>query len=175
MNIFIRPIVLLVALTFTHFAHGYEAGEFFLDPYVAVGVNQVQGTHVTGGLDLGYAISENLAAGLGGHYSAGESPSNDREIGGGPFLGYSTLLTDFLGMSLREEISYLDVLIPVTVAGEETHIREYGVVSSTSIGAHLIFTRNLGFTVGYRIVLGLSNNDIAQDRSGAFFGLSIGI
>jgi hypothetical protein len=158
-----------------------QGGGFFIDPYVAVGFNTVQKTYFMGGLDAGYALDQNLRFGLGGHYSAGNDPGNDREIGVGPFIGYSYALTNFLIFNAREDIDYEDVYYPITIVKSDgtthdDHTHETGTVSVTSVGVHVIFTRNFGFSGGYRAYASLTNNSaLSKDRSGPYFGFSIGI
>lgn len=172
--------ILLLLFTFSSTAFAYEPGEIFFDPHVAVGYNVAQGTNFMVGVDLGYAISEQLAAGVGGHYSAGRRPEHDRAIGAGPFVTFFQPLASILVFSVREDIAYLDQRNPVLVtdtSGREawTHTNEHGVASVTSVGLHLSLTPNFGVSAGYRAVLALSNTDIARDRSGTFLGFSIGI
>jgi hypothetical protein len=161
-------------------AWAYEPGELFLDPHLGVGFNTVQGTYFMAGLDVGYSISEQLAAGLGAFYAAGKRPEHDRVIGGGPFVSYVQPLVPVITLSLREDIAHIDQHTPVLVrtasgAEEYSHVNEHGVASITSIGLHFTITRNFGFSAGYRAVLSLSNTDIGKDRSGTFLGFSIGI
>lgn len=172
-----RLILLLFIVINSSPLAAYEAGDFFIDPHVAVGFNTVQGTHLLGGLDLGYALSEQLAFGVHGYYAAGEHPSHDREMGGGPFLGYTQPLTSFLVGHVRQEFNYVDLYVPLkNSTGEiDDHRAETGTTSVTSAGMHLSFTPNFGFAVGYRLVLALANSDLDDGRSGFFVGFSIGI
>lgn len=161
-------------------AMAYQPGEFFVDPHVAVGYNVAQGTNFMFGVDIGYGVSDQIAAGVGAQYSAGKRPEHDQAMGAGPFVTFFQPLTSFLVFSVREDISYLDQRNPyvtVDAAGGETwsHTKETGVASVTSVGLHLNFTPNLGVSAGYRAVIALSNSDIARDRSGTFLGVSIGI
>lgn len=161
-------------------AFAYEAGEFFVDPGVAVGYNVAQGTNLMLGLDIGYAVTEQIAAGVGAWYSAGKRPEHDQAIGAGPFVSYFQPLLTFLNFSLRQDIAYIDQRNPyriVSASGAETwgHTKEMGVASVTSVALHMHLTRNLGISGGYRAVMALSNTDIARDRSGTFFGIAIGI
>jgi len=161
-------------------AMAYQAGEFFVDPHLAVGYNVAQGTNFMLGLDIGYGISDQLAAGVGAQYSAGKRPEHDQAIGAGPFVSFFQPLTSFLLFSIREDISYMDQRNPYVttdIVGNETwsHTKETGVASITSVGLHLHITDNLGVSAGYRAVMALSNTDIARDRSGTFLGVSIGI
>ncbi len=172
-----KSIVVLIFFAQSVFA--YEPGGFYLDPHVAIGFNPAQGTHYLLGADLGYTWDENLAFGVGGYYSFGEQPSHDREIGGGPFASYLYPLTSFLVGSLRQEINYVDLYDPIkteTATGTEySHNRETGVASVTRAGLHIAFTRHFGLAVGYRLVIGLTNNSLDNGRSGAFLGFSIGV
>jgi len=168
---------LLLLTVFNLQSHAYQAGDFFLDPHVAVGINAAQGTHLLGGLDLGYALNEQMAFGVHGYYSAGEHAKDDREWGGGPFFGYTQPVTSFLLGHIRQEINYVDLYVPLedstgTVNG---HRQETGTTSVTSAGMHLFFTPNFGFAFGYRLVLALANSDLDDGRSGIFIGFSIGI
>ncbi len=170
---------LICLFMFSNTAWAYSPGDVFLDPHVAIGFNPAQGTHYVLGADLGYAYDENLAFGVGAYYSFGEQPSHDREIGGGPFVSYLQPLTSFLVASLRQEINYVDLYDPIkteTASGTQySHNRETGVASVTRAGLHVAFTRHFGLAVGYRLVIGLTNNSLDNGRSGAFLGFSIGI
>ncbi len=166
----------LLGLVFASLQSHAEMGDFYLDPNISIGFNSAQGTSVRFGLDLGMRINENFYAGVGGFYAAGENPTHDREIGGGPFLGYVYPLFDFLTLQLREDVDYVDVREPIVVGSLPVTAHEtfYGIESSTSAGVHLSFTRNFGISGGYRMVVGLSNSDIARGRSGTYLGISIG-
>lgn len=160
------------------FAHVAQAdGGVFIDPHVAVGFNSVQGTHFMGGLDVGYMLDEPWAFGVSAHYAAGEHPSHDREIGGGPFASFTQpVIPSFVILHVREEIDYLDIYDPILRNGDVVdHINETGIASITSIGVHLSFTRNLGLSGGYRWVKALSNSTLDDGRSGTYLGFSIGI
>ncbi|MGE0528632.1 MAG: hypothetical protein AB7G93_09230 [Bdellovibrionales bacterium] len=181
-----RPLVLIATAVILVFgassgaAWAYEPGGFFLDPRVAVGFNTSQGTHFIAGLDVGLGLSETLAAGVGGYYSAGERPQHDREYGVGPFLSYVQPLTSFLLAAVRQELNHVNLRDPVKVTEADgstsyTHNEEDGLASVTTVGLHLFFTPNMGLSAGYRFVLGLSNPDLDDGRSGTFIGLSIGI
>ncbi len=158
---------------------GYTSGDFYIDPNVAIGFNPAQGTHYMLGADAGYAWNEQIAFGLHGYYSFGEQPNHDREIAGGPFVSYVQPFTEWLVGSLRQEINYVDLFDPIkteTAAGTSySHTREMGIASVSRAGVHLAFTRNFGFSFGYRLVIGLSNTSLDNGRSGAFVGLSVGI
>ena len=157
-------------------AQAYESGEIFFDPHAGVGFNPVQGTYFTVGADAGYALSQQLAAGVGVYYAAGKHPSDDREIGGGPFVVFFQPLTSFLVAHLREDIDYIDQRSPVDLGNDNfTHTTITGVASVTTFGLHVIFTRNFGISGGYRAVLPLSTSDLGRNRSGTFLGFSIGI
>lgn len=160
-------------------AAAYSAGDFYLDPNVAVGWNPAQGTHYMLGADAGYAWDENISFGLHGYYSFGEQPNHDREIAGGPFVSYVQPFTEWLTGSLRQEINYVDLYDPIktqTASGVVyTHRQEMGLASVSRAGIHLSFSRNFGLSVGYRLVVGLSNTSLDNGRSGAFVGLAIGI
>ncbi|NJL26322.1 MAG: hypothetical protein HC902_15015 [Calothrix sp. SM1_5_4] len=161
-------------------ARAYEPGALYADPYAAVGYNPIQGTSFRLGLDLGYGIHEQMAAGVGAYFAAGERPSHDREIGAGPFVSFFQPLTGFLFAHIRQEINYVDLFYPykkTDLSGEVTydHTHETGVISATTLGGHLSFTRNFGVSAGYRAVLALSNTALDDDRSGWYFGFSLGI
>lgn len=172
--------MLLALLIVSAPAFAYEPGSFFVDPTIAAGYNTAQGTNIMVGLDIGYAITELLTAGVGGQFSAGKRPEHDQAIGAGPFVAYFQPLTSFLGVGIREDVSYLDQRNPYVVtsaSGEETwgHTKETGVASITSVGLHLRIGSNLGISGGYRAVMSLSNSSLDDDRSGTFLGISIGI
>jgi hypothetical protein len=166
--------VLLFAGTFAH-----ADADFFFLPRAAVGYNVAQGTYFTVGADVGTYFTENISGGLSAYYAAGEHPGHDREIGGGPFVSYVQPLTSFLMFSAREELDYIDMYIPkktLTPSGTEwSHQSENGVASSTSVGVHLFLTKHFVISGGYRLMVGLSNSKLGEDRSGTFFGLSFGI
>ncbi|MGE4130828.1 MAG: hypothetical protein AB7F86_04280 [Bdellovibrionales bacterium] len=159
-------------------AKAYEPGGFFVDPHLAVGFNSAQGTHYHAGVDLGYGLSEQMAVGAGAYYSAGEHPSHGREIGGGPFWSYLQPITSFLVGSLKQEILYVDMFNPIetqTVSGSTySHTRETGIASASTAGFHFHFMP-FGFSVGYRLMIGLTNDKLDNGRSGFFAGFSIGI
>lgn len=163
----------LMCTGFTAFAS--QDGEFFLDPHIGLGFNVAQGTYVSLGADAGYALSEQLSAGVGAYYAAGRRPDHDREIGGGPFVMFFQPLTTFLVAHIREDIDYIDQRTPVDLGADRfTHVTDYGVASITSIGLHLILSSHFGISGGYRAVLPLSNSDLGKDRSGTYLGASIG-
>jgi hypothetical protein len=156
-----------------------QAADFYIVPGVSVGHNEVQGTHTTFGLDIGVHYDENIDFGVGGYFGAGEHPEHDREMGVGPFASYAYPIAKILTAKIREDISWVDVNIPIETVSASgstyTHENETGVISSTSLGLHLSFTQNFGISAGYRIVVALANEDLDDDRSGYFFGLTIGI
>lgn len=160
-------------------AFAAQSGDWFFDPHAAIGYNPAQGTHFRLGLDIGVHITEQLSGGIGGFYSAGENPSHDREFGGGPFASFVQPLTSFLVASLRQEVNYVDMHNPiktVTASGTKySHTAETGVASATSAAVHFFFTPNFVLSGGYRLVLGLTNSKLDDDRSGAFVGFSLGI
>lgn len=150
---------------------------YFLTPSIGAGYNTSQGSYIRAGLDLGMYIDENLYAGVGGYYGAGQRPEHDREIGGGPFVGYVVPLTSFLSAQLREDMDYVDVREPFVQSRNPdvyNHDNVYGIESSTYAGLQLAFTRNFGISAGYRVVVGLSNSSIASGRSGVSYGLTLG-
>lgn len=171
--------IIFLLLTVLPLSYARAESGFFVDPHAAVGFNPAQGTHVRLGLDMGMHFTENIAGGVGAYFAAGEDPSNDREIGAGPFVSYILPLTSFLMFTAREDVLYVDQHNPVSyfVNGQEqtTHTNETGVISATSPAIHIYFTPNFVLSGGYRLVLALANSDLDNDRSGAFVGFSIGI
>lgn len=146
-----------------------------MTPTVGVGFNSMQGTVVRIGLEAGYFIDPQLSVGVAGYYAAGENPSHDREIGGGPFVAYAYPLADgFLTAHLREDLDYVDARIPINPPQYNDHRTDYGVASITSAGLMISFTRNFGISGGYRLAVGLTNSDIAEGRSGPYIGIAIG-
>lgn len=172
---------IFLALTLvSNSALAYEAGDIFIDPHIAVGANVAQGTFVLAGLDAGFAVTDQVAVGVGGYYSFGEHPSDDREIGAGPFASFVQPLTSFLTAHIREDVDYIDQRSPIQVVSSRggvsyTHISNTGIASITSVGLHVKITSMLGISAGYRGVISLANSDIGRDRSGLFLGASIGI
>jgi hypothetical protein len=157
-----------------------EIGDVYLDPHVAVGFNSAQGMHLLLGADLGLHVTENVNAGIGGYYSAGERPEHDREFGGGPFLSYVEQFNTFLVGHLRQELNYVDLHDPVKVIGSDgtvtyTHTSETGIASVTSAALHIYFTPNFVLSGGYRLVTAITNSALDDGRSGAFVGVSLGI
>lgn len=170
-------ILALSCLAYSLSAQALSLGDWFLDPHVAVGFNSEQGTVLRLGVDAGLHLDENIALGVGGFYAAGNHADHDREIGVGPFVAYAYPVFSFLTVQLREDIDYVDVHVPIASGNPpvyNSHATLYGVESATSAGAHLSFAQSVGISVGYRLVVGLSGNDIAEGRSGAYLGLSIG-
>jgi hypothetical protein len=165
------PVLFLISTS----AFALQSGEYFLQPNVAVGYNAAQGTFYMLGLDAGYLVTDQLTAGVGAFYSFGNHPEHDREIGGGPFAQFDQPLTSFLIASVREDVDYIDQRDPVLVGDTYTHVNENGVVSVTSLGLRLYFTRNFGVMGGYRGVLSLSNTDLGKSRSGTFLTVLFGI
>lgn len=177
-----KKIILVFLLQLAAQAHAqsfFEPDQFFLDPRLAVGFNPAQGTFFLAGLDLGYGFTENIAGGIHGYYAGGETPEHDREIAGGGFAVYAQELASFLTGQIRQELNYVDQRDRVTtyVNGQKqySHTADTGVASVTYAGLHFRFTENFGVSGGYRLVLGLTNDDIGHKRSGTFFGLTIGI
>ena len=154
-----------------------QTGDWFLNPNIGIGTNSVQGTYIRAGLDLGVNLDERLYAGVGGFYGVGQHPEHDREIGTGPFVGYVYPVFDFLSAHLREDVDYVDVRNPLLNSGHPdfyTHTTSYGIESATYAGLHFSFTRYFGFSVGYRLVMGISNSALADGRSGVVLGFSLG-
>lgn len=152
---------------------------FFLHPSIAIGHNDVQGTHTTFGLDAGTYYDQYFAFGAGAYFAAGEHPEHDREIGAGPFVKFSYPLLSFLTFRARQDLLYVDARIPQKsiVAGETvySHTDESGAVSATSAGLQINPTPNFAISGGYRFVLALSNSDLDDDRSGFYVGVAIGL
>lgn len=148
----------------------------YFRPHVGVGVNSQQGTSMILGVDLGYRVDENWRTGLTGHYSTGAHPERDREMGGGAFVGYGMGLMENISGHLREDIEYLDIRnpmdpLPTTDPKYET---ETGIASTTSAGLTISIAESLAISVGYRFVVGLTNSDLGDGRSGPTLGLMIG-
>lgn len=169
---------LIVALLFVCGA-AHADGDFFFRPRASVGYNIAQGTFFMLGADAGTWFTENIAGGVTAYYAAGEHASHDREIGGGPFVTYVQPLTSFLMFSAREEVDYIDMYIPVkTVSASGTewsHVGETGVASSTSVGLHVFLGKHFVVSGGYRLMVGLTNSRLGEDRSGTFLGFAVGI
>ena len=157
-------------------ASAFETGGIFVDPHVAVGYNVAQGSFYLLGADVGFALSDQLAVGVGGFYAAGKRPTHDREFGYGPFVSYVQPLTPFLFATVREDIDYIDQHNPVQLSdGTYTHVTETGTASITTVGVHVTLGGVVGLSGGYRAVLALNNSDLGKDRSGVFVGFSVGI
>ncbi len=173
-----RKVFFISIFIFCFSAHAYSPGRFYFDPHLAVGTNLAQGTHFIAGVDLGYAIDERWAAGVGVYYSAGEQPKHDREMGAGPFVSYFYPFTSFFIAQFRQELNYVDLNDPIkTITPNGTvysHENYTGMASHTTAGVHLLFM-NFGVSVGYRLVLGLTNSHLDDGRSGPYLGFSIGI
>jgi|SRR5665213_2855497 len=172
----LRISLLISFLCVFSVAHADDV-DWFFTPSVGVVSNSVQGTEVRLGLDLGLR-EDNFFGGIGGYYGAGNHPSDDREIGVGPFVGYVYPVFSFMSLQLREDIDYVDQRDPVLVTSNPevyTHTQEYGMISSTYGGVHFSFTRNFGLSAGYRGVIGLSKASLANGRSGVALGITIGI
>ena len=158
-------------------AQAYAEAPWFVTPHAAVGMNSQQGTSFIIGLDVGLRMDENWRVGVTSHYGAGGSPENDREYGAGAFLGYAHQLGDMFVAHARQEVGYLDVRNPIDpepVTGPAYEAEE-GVASTTTLGVTTYFTDHLALSAGYRFVLGLSNSDLGDGRSGPTFGLIFGI
>lgn len=171
-----KNLILALSLLLGSFAHA----DWFFDPYIAVGFNPAQGTHFRGGVDVGLEYSEQIRYGIGAFASAGERPGDDRELGIGPFVGFVQPLTSFLIFTARQEIDYIDMHVPQEEYRANGTVREFyteenGVASVTSAALHVRLTPNFIISGGYRFVLGLTNEALDDDRSGAFAGLSVGI
>lgn len=168
----ILPLVWLPAS-----ASAMEIGAFNLDAHGIVGSNVSQGTYYGAGLDFYTYVEDRLAVGIGGYYTAGEHPNQDREIGVGPFVSYNYPLLSWLVASAREDLNYLDERNPFVNTANNTldYHSSYGIASITSVGLSLFFTHNFGVSAGYRAALGLNNSDLAKDHSGFYFGVAFGI
>lgn len=151
-----------------------QAEGLYWAPNIGVGFNTVQQTYYRIGLDIGYQLDENIYFGVGAYYAFGDHPSDDREIGGGPFIGYHLPIIEMLSLEFREDIDYVDERNPVLLDdGTYTYTPAYGLESATYAGVHLQFGRSFGVSGGYRLVVG--NNTLVDGRSGAVLGLTIGI
>ena len=165
----------LFALALT-FVTWQARADIYVLPNLGAGYDAAQGTFYRVGLDVGYTLDQNWYFGWGAYYAAGEHPSDDREIGTGPFVGYNYPILSWLGLNLREDLLYVDEYNPeIYPDGTYTHEDLYGTESATYAGIHIAFTRNFGISAGYRLVLGISNTALATDRSGTVLGLTIGI
>lgn len=168
----------MLCLSVSFSTTSFAAEGFFFRPRVAIGHNEAQGTHTVFGVDTGIFLSEQLAAGLGAYFGAGEHSEHDQEWGAGPFVTYAQPLLTFLTAQLRQDIAYVDQRRPIktmTTSGTTyTHTKETGLISATSLGLNLRFSPNFGISGGYRLVVALSNSDLDDDRSGVYLGVAIG-
>jgi hypothetical protein len=150
--------------------------EFYVSPNIAVGYNTVQDTYYHLGVDLGYFWDENIYFGLGGYYAFGDHPTDDREYGVGPFIGYHYPFLEILSLELREDVDYVSERNPYVVQ-ENPEVYSYtsasGVEFATYVGLHISFTRHFGISGGYRFVVGPSN--LVNGRSGTVLGLTLGL
>ncbi len=154
-----------------------EEGPWFITPFAAIGANSQQGTSIIFGLDAGLKMDENWRVGITSHYGAGNSPEKDREYGAGIFAGYALALSEVFVAHARQEIGYLDVrnpFDPEPVTGPK-YESENGTASTTSVGVTTYFTDHLALSIGYRFVMGLTNSDLGDGRSGPTFGILLGI
>lgn len=171
-----RWLYLLPLLLAATTASALDLGPVSLNAHGIVGHNVSQGTYYGLGADLSANIEDRLAVGVGGFYTAGEHPTQDREMGAGPFVAYSYPLVNFLIASAREDLDYIDQRNPYTTnTGSLDYHSSFGMASITSVALSLFVTRNLGISAGYRFALGLNNSDLGKDHSGFFFGLAFGI
>lgn len=169
----IFTVMVLAVIPASGFA---DDGGIFFYPTAGIGTNSAQETFYRLGVDLGYYYDENISFGVSGFYAAGSHPEHDRSIGAGPFVGYSYPLLKFLSLNLREDLDYVDQRNPIKRSdGSYTHDDEAGVASTTYAGVHIRFTRNLGVSIGYALVVGITNSDLGDGRSGVSAGISLGI
>lgn len=170
----IKLILVIFLFPLPVFAAGMD--NWFFHPGVGLGVNSAQETYFRLGVDLGLHLNENFSTGVSAFYSAGARPEHDRAIGAGPFVGYTYPVFEFLSVSAREDVDYVDQRNPVLLRGSTyTHDQEYGIASTTYAGVNISFTRHFGVSVGYALVVGLTNSALGDGRSGITGGLSIGI
>lgn len=145
-----------------------------LTPHASVGFNSVQGTYMAFGLDETTQLAQGLYAGAGIYYASGDDPANDREVGGGPFLGYVYPVNEYVYLNAREDVDYVDAHIPYArTNGTRDFQDEHGVLSATAIGARLFVTRFLGLSGGYRWINSIDNNTLDNGRSGFYFGAAL--
>ena len=159
-------------------ASALEIGRFNLDAHGVVGSNLAQGTYFGVGVDFYTYIEDRWAVGVGSYYTAGQHPTQDREIGAGPFTSYSyPLIEEYLTASAREDLIYLDernpFVNPVTNAWD--YRSAYGVASITTVALHVMATSHFGLSAGYRLAIGLNNSDLSKDHSGFIFGLAFAL
>jgi hypothetical protein len=145
-----------------------------LQPHGSVGFNSVQGTYVSLGLDETTQLADGVTAGVGGYYASGDDPANDREIGGGPFIGFIYPVSDFLFAGVREDVDYVDAHLPyIRANGTRSYTDEHGVLSATNMGVQMFLTRFLGVSGGYRWVNAVDNSQLDDGRSGFYFGAAL--
>lgn len=157
-----------------------QAGEssWTLRPSFTVGYNQVQKSYYSVGLSLQSWATENVLWGAGGYFSSGSDGNQSREIGAGPFVAFFLPVSEELTFQLRQEVNYIDQHQPVPDDNDPTtpdndFTTENGVVSVTSLGAHLKIIEHFGMSGGYRLVVAISNDKLDDDRSGPFLGIAI--
>jgi hypothetical protein len=167
----------ILAVASSAFAGSGSAGDWELHPAFGVGFNSAQGTSLMLGADFGIRLGEHWSTGLTGHFSSGNNPARDREYGGGVFLGYAQPLTDWLVGHVREELDYLDMHNPIDPrpATGPDYEPESGIAAITSVGLTFYITDYLAVSGGYGFVLGITNSDLGDGRSGPTFGLAVGI
>lgn len=144
----------------------------YFRPFAAVGFNSKQGTGFLFGADIGSDWDENWSVGLTFHFSAGDQPNRDLEYGGGAYLGFTQLFSEVFVASAREEVDHLTLRNPTPGNSYET---EQGIASITSVGITLLLSERISISAGYRLVLGLTNSDLGNGRSGPTLGLTVGI
>jgi hypothetical protein len=158
-------------------ASAFEIGSWRLDGHILAGSNQVQNTYYGAGIDFYTYIEDHLAAGVGAYYTMGSDPTNDREMGAGPFVSYSYPILDFLVPSIREDLDYVDERDPVQILQGNSWVTgyqaNYGMASITSVAMYVYFLPNFGVGVGYKFAFGLNNSSLERDHSGVFFGLAL--
>jgi hypothetical protein len=172
-----KPIVALALFLMNLSAAAEEPGSVYLRPNIGIGFNSQQGTSFMLGLDLGMVLAEQWRGGLTAHYAAGNDPERDREYGGGVFTSYAQPMTDMVVGHIREEIGHLDIRNPIDPEPTTgpTYESESGVASTTTAGITVYFTENLAISAGYRFVLGITDSDLGDGRSGPTFGVLVGI
>jgi len=158
-------------------ASAMEIGMFNLDAHGIVGSNVAQGTYFGLGADFYTEVYDYLSVGVGAYYTAGQHPSQDREIGAGPFVSYDYPLTSFLIATAREDLDYLDERQPFLNSATNSwdYNPVYGVASITTLAMHLMLSHHFGVSAGYRAAFGLNNSDLSKDHSGFIFGLAFAI
>ena len=158
-------------------ASALEIGAFNLDAHALVGSNVNQGTFYGIGADFYTHIEDRWAVGVGGFYTMGQHPSQDRVIGAGPFTSYGYPITSFLIASAREDLDYVDERSPFinTTTNSWDYNSYSGMMSITTLSLGLYFTQHFGVSVGYQIDLGLNSSSLGQGESGFIFGLMFSI